>query len=205
MYEEKQRYFVLNKPQGIVSQFVSPHNVGLLGDLKFDFPEGTHALGRLDNDSEGLLILTTNKKMTRLLFGSSQKHKRSYLVLVKDVVSQSTLEKLRTGVTFQIAGNEAYTSSPCEVEIVSKPLEICDFAHDEREKYPHTWLLITLTEGKFHQVRKMVGTVHHRCLRLIRISIESLSLDGLQPGKVREMKEEEIFARLFHDGLDVSK
>ena len=62
------RYFILNKPFNMVSQFVSTHDVQLLGNLDFDFPPGTHAIGRLDNDSEGLLILTTNKKVTRLLF-----------------------------------------------------------------------------------------------------------------------------------------
>jgi 16S rRNA U516 pseudouridylate synthase RsuA-like enzyme len=62
------RYFIINKPYNMVSQFISSHNVRLLGDLDFDFPEGTHAIGRLDNHSEGLLLLTTNKKVTRLLF-----------------------------------------------------------------------------------------------------------------------------------------
>ena len=64
---EVHRYFIVNKPYNIVSQFVSSHRVGLLGDLAFDFPEGTHAIGRLDNNSEGLLLLTTNKKITKLL------------------------------------------------------------------------------------------------------------------------------------------
>jgi len=62
------RYFIIHKPRNMVSQFVSSHDVRLLGDLDFDFPEGTHAIGRLDKDSEGLLLLTTNKRITRLLF-----------------------------------------------------------------------------------------------------------------------------------------
>src|SRR4029079_17980396 len=98
MQQAAHRYFIIHKPYNMVSQFVSSHEVGLLGDLDFIFPEGTHAIGRLDNHSEGLLILTTNKKVTRLLFQGETAHKRTYLVQVKNVVSEETLEKLRTGI-----------------------------------------------------------------------------------------------------------
>ena len=91
MEESANRYFIGNKPYNMVSQFVSPHKVRLLGDLNFNFPEGTHAIGRLDNYSEGLLILTTNKKVTRLLFESDEPHKRTYLVQVEHLVSEDTL------------------------------------------------------------------------------------------------------------------
>ena len=87
------RYFIINKPYDMVSQFVSPDKVHLLGELDYDFPEGIHALGRLDNHSEGLLILTTNKKITRLLFESEQPHKRTYLVMVNKIMSQEALER----------------------------------------------------------------------------------------------------------------
>jgi 23S rRNA pseudouridine2457 synthase len=87
MSEPINRYFIINKPYNMVSQFVSPDDVGLLGDIAFDFPEGIHAIGRLDNLSEGLLILTTNRKVTKLLFQGEAPHKRTYLVRVKNVVS----------------------------------------------------------------------------------------------------------------------
>ena len=77
------RYFLVNKPLNMVSQFVSSHDVRLLTDLNFNFPEGTHAIGRLDQNSEGLLLLTTNKKITKLLFQGTVSHKRTYLVQVK--------------------------------------------------------------------------------------------------------------------------
>ena len=105
----------------MVSQFVSSHEVTLLGDLDFKFPEGTHAVGRLDNLSEGLLILTTNKKVTRLLFQGEKPHKRTYLVLVNYVVTDESLQQLRNGVSFQIRGGDNYVSEPCEVDIVSNP------------------------------------------------------------------------------------
>jgi 23S rRNA pseudouridine2457 synthase len=190
------RYFIINKPADMVSQFISTDKVHLLGDLDFDFPEGTHAIGRLDNDSEGLLLLTTNKKVTRLLFQGEKKHTRTYLVLVKNVVSEDTVKQLATGISIRVKGGEEYISSPCEASIVPDAQSIYPYASDTRETYPHTWLLLTLTEGKFHQVRKMVLAVRHRCLRLIRVSIENIVLGELKPGEVKELEEEAFFRML---------
>lgn len=182
----------------MVSQFISPDKVRLLGDLNFNFPEGTHAVGRLDNHSEGLLLLTTNKKITRLLFESEQPHKRTYLVKVRNVVSPETLEQLRTGVSIRVKGGEDYITTPCDVQIVTPPANLFPRAHDLRPELAHTWLLITLTEGKFHQVRKMTAAVKHHCYRLIRVSIEDIALGDMQPGEVREIAE-----RLFFDLLKI--
>ncbi|WP_299251688.1 pseudouridine synthase [uncultured Cytophaga sp.] len=190
------RYFIIHKPVDMVSQFISPDMVNLLGDLNFDFPEGTHAIGRLDNESEGLLILTTDKRVTRLLFQGEKKHNRTYLVLVKNVVSEETVKQLATGISIRVKGGENYISSPCKASIVTDVSSLYPYASDTREAYPHTWLLLTLTEGKFHQVRKMVLAVRHRCLRLIRVSIENILLGDLKPGEVKEL-EEDVFFRLL--------
>jgi len=183
----------------MVSQFVSSHPVTLLGDLDFRFPEGTHAVGRLDNHSEGLLILTTNKKVTNLLFQGKVPHKRTYLVKVKYTVSQESLALLRTGISIQVKGGGYYTTASCEAEIVERPENLFASVHETTEYIPHTWLKITLTEGKFHQVRKMVGALHHRCVRLIRQSIEDLELTDLPVGGVREIDETVFFRQL---GID---
>jgi 23S rRNA pseudouridine2457 synthase len=193
------RYFIINKPYNMVSQFISPDKVRLLGDLDYDFPEGTHAIGRLDNHSEGLLILTTNKRVTKLLFESEQPHKRTYLVMVRNVVSEETLEQLKTGVTIRIKGGVDYVTTPCAAEIVEKPVTVPPRAHPPKEFLPHSWLLVTLTEGKFHQVRKMMTAIHHHCVRLIRVSIEDLELGDLEPGGVREMEETRFFELLKID------
>ncbi len=193
------RYFVLHKPRGMVSQFISPDDVGLLGEIDFDFPEGTHAIGRLDKDSEGLLLLTTNKKVTKLLFQGAVPHTRDYLVLVKNYVSDETLVKLQTGVTFQTFGGADYNTGPCKVSIVEDPEIQYHVDLDLRKDIPHTWLLISLTEGKFHQVRKMVSAVHHRCKRLIRVAIEDIELGTLAPGKVLELDEATFFRKLKID------
>lgn len=184
----------------MVSQFVSSHNVRLLGDLDFEFPEGTHAIGRLDNNSEGLLILTTNKRVTRLLFESKTPHERTYLVMVKNIVTQETLEKLRNGVSIIISGGVEWVTTPCGAEIVQPPDYIKPREHHPvKEFLPHSWLTITLTEGKFHQVRKMVAAVGHQCARLIRLSIEDLEMGDLQPGGVKEIEETEFFRLLKID------
>lgn len=188
------RYFVINKPRGMVSQFISPHNVGLLGDLDFDFPPDTHAIGRLDLDSEGLLLLTTDKRVTRLLFLSEKPHLRSYLVMLQNEMTDETLQQLRDGIPIKIKNGESYIAKPVSIERIKDPEKLYPFAADHRSGYAHTWLLITLTEGKFRQVRKMVMAARHRCQRLIRLSISNLQLGDLKPGEVKEVSAE-FFAK----------
>ncbi len=199
MEEIKNRYFIINKPYKMVSQFISPDNVNLLGDIKFDWPEGTHAIGRLDNNSEGLLILTTNKRVTKLLFESDKPHKRTYVVHCERVMSTETLEKIKTGISIRIKGGGYYTTTACEAEIIEKPTYLQKRAHEFREDLPHTWIKLTLTEGKYHQIRKMVSEVRHHCKRLVRISIEDLELSDLEPGGVREIEEVDFFEKLKID------
>lgn len=193
---QSHRYFILNKPFNMVSQFVSSHKVVLLSNLDFVFPEGTHAIGRLDNHSEGLLLLTTNKKVTRLLFQSEVPHVRTYLVQVKNFVTEDSLQKLRNGVLISGKGGVDYLTLPCKVTIVQMPENLFSSGNVLREDVPSTWLLITLTEGKFHQVRKMVAAIHHRCKRLIRISIENIQVGDLMPGEVMEIGEKDFFEGL---------
>jgi len=191
------RYFLVNKPYNMVSQFVSSHDVRLLGDLAFDFPEGTHAIGRLDQNSEGLLLLTTNKKITKLLFQGPIPHKRRYLVQVKNLMSIDTANTLAAGIEISAKTGTSFKTTPCDVEIVAKPQNLFDIGVPLHENAITTWVVITLTEGKFHQVRKMVAAVHHKCVRLIRIAIEDLQLDNMQPGEVIEISEEQFFKNLY--------
>ncbi len=199
MSQTAHRYFILHKPFSMVSQFISTHRVGLLGDLNFNFPDGTHAIGRLDNDSEGLLLLTTNKKVTRLLFLSDTPHKRTYLVQINNTISGENLQRLRTGVSFKIKTGVNYTTAPCDVQLVEQPELYCTMEERLTAYPPFTWLLITITEGKYHQVRKMIGAIKHKCKRLIRISIEDLQLGNLPAGEVREVNETDFFNRLKID------
>jgi 23S rRNA pseudouridine2457 synthase len=167
-----------------------------LHDLKYPFPEDIHAIGRLDKDSEGLLLLTTNKKITRLLFQGEKPHKRTYLVKVQYAVSQESLAALRNGISIRIKGGGYYTTTPCEADIVPMPEGLFANPFESKDYVPYTWLRITLTEGKFRQIRKMVYAINHRCKRLIRVSIEQLELEQLQPGEVKEISEQDFFAQL---------
>ncbi len=198
MSEIPKRYFVLNKPTNMVSQFIGNEKARLLSDLDFDFPEGIHAIGRLDSASEGLLLLTTNKKVTKLLFKSKIPHKRTYLVKVRYDVTEETLQQLRTGVSIHIHGGIDWITSPCDAEIVTDVSQY-NIVDEKHEYSPYTWLLISLIEGKYHQVRKMVFALHHRCKRLIRVSIEDMTLGDLEPGKIKEVEETEFFNLLKID------
>jgi len=180
----------------MVSQFVSTHDVRMLCDLDFNFPEGTHAIGRLDNHSEGLLLLTTNKKITSLLFQGVLPHKRVYLVQVKNQVTEESLQQLRKGVCIRVKGGNDYITGSCDVRITDKPANLFSSGYELREGVANTWLYISLTEGKFHQVRKMVAAVSHQCKRLIRVAIEDIELGDLNPGEVMEMSEADFFRKL---------
>ncbi len=193
------RYFIVHKPFNMVSQFVSPDDVVLLGSLDFDFPEGIHAVGRLDNHSEGLLILTTDKRVTRLLFNTKVPHKRTYYVQVNHVLGEEHIKQLIDGVPIKVEGGEMYLAKAVHAELISCPPLFKRGLNEYEEKIPNSWLSITLTEGKFHQIRKMVAALHQRCRRLIRMSIEDLELGDLPPGQVKEFAAEEFFKLLKID------
>ena len=190
------RYFLLYKPVNMVSQFKSTDDVRLLGAIDFNFPEGTHAIGRLDKDSEGLLLLTTDKKVTRLLFQGKMPHKRTYLVQVKNVMTTATAAQLSSGIAISAPMGGEYMTTPCEVELVGKPDYIQEAEIPLHEKVKNSWVKITLTEGKFHQVRKMVAAVQHKCVRLIRLSIEGIDVSDILPGQVKEVTEEYFYQQL---------
>ncbi len=196
MSESQHRYFVLHKPANMVSQFISSHQVTLLGDIDFPFPEGIHAIGRLDNHSEGLLLLTTNKSITKKLFQGEVPHSRKYLVQVKNIVTDQVLEHLRQGVSIQVKGGAFYTTMPAQVELVEHPEKYVDLPGEVKPYQVSSWIMLTLVEGKFHQVRKMVYELGHKCIRLIRIAIEDIVLDDLPAGGVRELNEADFFRLL---------
>lgn len=188
------QYFKIYKPYKMVSQFVSSHDVNLLGEIDYTFPIGTHAIGRLDNYSEGLLLLTTDKKITKLLFQGSKPHTRTYVVQVNGKIQSESLIKLSEGVAFKIKKGDTYTSIPCEVSLTPS----IDDTRAEHEKIYHTssWIKIKITEGKYHQIRKMVRAVGHKCLRLIRTEIEDISLNEMKPGEVIKLRADDFYRLL---------
>jgi 23S rRNA pseudouridine2457 synthase len=190
------RYFIVYKPVNMVSQFVSTHQVNLLHQLNFVFPEGTHSIGRLDQNSEGLLLLTTNKKITKLLFQGPVPHNRTYLVQVKNLVSPDTINKLAEGIDISATDGKFFKTTPCLVTLMKSSPNLPAVEKPLHKNAENSWLEITLTEGRFHQVRKMVAAVHHKCIRLIRTSIEDITIGSMQPGEVIEFNENDFFRLL---------
>jgi 23S rRNA pseudouridine2457 synthase len=167
----------------MVSQFVSTHQVNLLHQLNFVFPEGTHAIGRLDQNSEGL-------------FQGPVPHNRTYLVQVKNVVSPDTINKLASGIEISATDGQIFKTTPCKVKLLDTPKNLAAVEKPLHKNAENSWLEIILTEGRFHQVRKMVAAVHHKCIRLIRTSIEDIHIGSMQPGEVIEFNENDFFRLL---------
>tara|TARA_R110001592_G_scaffold4657_2_gene26051 strand:- start:312 stop:878 length:567 start_codon:yes stop_codon:yes gene_type:complete len=182
------RHFILHKPYGTISQFVNPHKrkKKLLGEL-YDFPEGTMAIGRLDVNSEGLLLLTTDGKVSEYI--RSKKIDKEYYVQVDGNINQKEIETLKTGVEIGFDGKK-YTTKPCEASLISPPNfpNRTQKIRDERHG-PTSWISITINEGKFRQVRKMTAAVGFPTLRLIRVRIGSIFLNDLELGGVKQVNK----------------
>jgi len=186
------KHFILNKPYGYLSQFIYQlkRNKKLLGELH-DFPEGTMAIGRLDEDSEGLILLTTDGMMSELV--RSKKVDKEYYVQVDGIITQEAIDKIQNGVEIGFKGSK-YKTKPCNAFLVS---EVPNFEvrgkkiRDERHG-PTSWASITLNEGKFRQVRKMTSAVGFPTLRLVRVRIGNVYLNDLKSGEVIEMADSQI-------------
>jgi 23S rRNA pseudouridine2457 synthase len=186
------KHFILNKPYGYLSQFIYQlkRNKKLLGEL-YDFPKGTMAIGRLDEDSEGLILLTTDGMMSELV--RCKKVDKEYYVQVDGIITQEAIDKIQNGVEIGFKGSK-YKTKPCKASLIS---EVPNFGErgkkirDERHG-PTSWASITLTEGKFRQVRKMTSAVGFPTLRLIRIRIGNVYLNNLKSGEVNEIAASQI-------------
>jgi len=186
--EQAHRHFIIHKPFGFISQFVcNVKNKKLLGEL-FDFPENTMAIGRLDEDSEGLLLLTTNGGLSQLV--RSKKIEKEYHVQVDGIATQSQIDLLKKGVEIGIKGTK-YQTLPCHVYVLNPAPNFeprIKKIRDERHG-PTSWISITLTEGKFRQVRKMTAAVGLPTLRLFRVRIGNMHLHPLKPSEVQEVSQ----------------
>jgi 23S rRNA pseudouridine2457 synthase len=186
------RYFLIHKPHGYLSQFVYElkRKKKLLGEL-YDFPRGTMAIGRLDEDSEGLLLLTTDGKMSE--FVRSKKVDKEYYVQVDGVITAEAIEVLKNGVEIGFEGKK-YQTKKCDARIITETPSFGPRAkkiRDERHG-PTSWVSITVNEGKFRQVRKMTAAVGFPTLRLIRVRIGNIFLNDLKAAEVREVMSYEL-------------
>ena len=183
------RHFIIHKPFGYLSQFVNNQkirrNKKLLNELG-DFPEGTMSIGRLDEDSEGLLLLSTDGKVSAHI--TSRKIEKEYFVQVSGEISTDAVKQLQEGVEISLKGVK-YTTLPCKaLKLYLLPILAVQTkkVKDERHK-PTSWLSITIREGKFRQVRKMTAAVGHPTLRLVRVRIGNIHLNDLKAGEIIEV------------------
>ena len=179
------RYIAFHKPYGVVSQFSGDRET--LG--RFVPVKNVYPVGRLDHDSEGLLLLTDDGALQHRLSNPKFEHPRTYWVQVERIPGESELRRLREGVTIQ-----GYRTRPAQVHLLEKepalpprnpPIRF-------RKTVPTAWLEIVLCEGRNRQVRRMTAAVGHPTLRLVRVAIGDLQLEGIAPGEWRDLTPAEI-------------
>jgi 23S rRNA pseudouridine2457 synthase len=187
MNEKKLKYFVLHKPYGFLSQFTDKLYRKTLSHIK-NIPKEVYPIGRLDMDSEGLLLLSNDKLLVDYLLNPNNSHEKEYLAQVEGVPTEEEMNKFRKGLLI-----ENKITLPAKIEVVV-PRNIPERVPPIRIRMniPVCWLKIVITEGRNRQVRKMTAAIGHPTLRLIRTRIKNISLDELKTGEIRELTEIEI-------------
>jgi 23S rRNA pseudouridine2457 synthase len=186
-----QRYFIFYKPFRVLSQFSPEGEKETLAHYFAHLPKNIYPVGRLDYDSEGLLILTDDKQLTHQLLDPKFAHKRTYLVQVEGQIDEAAIKQLSEGVVINVEG-KLYKTKPA----IAKILEEAPLLPDRnppiryRKNIPTSWMSLTLTEGKNRQVRKMTAAVSFPTLRLVRYSIGKVTIAGLVSGAYREESEQ---------------
>lgn len=188
------KYILFYKPYGVLCQFTDNSSENKRPLLKDYIPiPGVYPVGRLDLDSEGLLLLTDNGQLQHRLSEPKFAHPRTYYVQVERIPDHTALDRLRNGVRIK-----NYLTRKAKVRLLSKepnlPPRIPPIR--DRKTVPTCWLEITLIEGRNRQVRRMTAAVGFPTLRLVRIAIgkdsQQISLKGLEPGQWRELTSKEI-------------
>ena len=191
------RYFLIYKPFGMLSQFSREGDHATLADLDFSFPKDIYPVGRLDADSEGLLLLTNDNYLKTKLLEPRNRHKRTYYVQVEGEITKEACHQLADGVKISING-KSYQTLPASASKLDEPaLPERNPPIRFRKNIPTSWVSVTLHEGKNRQVRRMTAAVGFPTLRLVRwaigkINLADFSAEGAKPGDVWEVTEKEV-------------
>ena len=191
-------YYVLFKPYGYLSQFTREQpDHKTLADLCPDLPKDVFPVGRLDKDSEGLLLLTSDSRVNHRLLNPAFQHERTYLAQVEGVPDEVAMHALQDGPAIKV-GKSRYKTLPCKATLLAEEPDVPERVPPirVRKTVPDSWIELTLIEGKNRQVRKMCAAVGYPVLRLMRAGIEDLKLDDMVPGELREISREEFLKRL---------
>lgn len=192
------RYFFLYKPFGMLSQFsAETENQVTLKNLDFNFPSDVYPVGRLDADSEGLLLLTNNGLLKHRLLNPKFAHYRTYYVQIEGCIDANAVNSLQNGVSIKVDAKQ-YNTMPAKVKIIEPPLNLPIRVPPirYRKNIPTSWIEIKLKEGKNRQVRKMTAVTGFPTLRLVRVAIENLQLSSFKPNHVYELTYEQILKQL---------
>ena len=189
-------YFIIYKPYLVLSQFTSENEQRNLSHF-FSVPKDVYAVGRLDYDSEGLLILTNDKALNHRLLNPKFEHEREYYVQVDGGITDEAIAQLQKGVTINIDGN-LYRTKHCKASRLNSAIVLPEREPPIRfrKEIPAPWISLILTEGKNRQVRKMTAKIGYPTLRLIRHRIVNIELGNLQPGEIIEMNEKMVYKKL---------
>ena len=177
---------LFNKPYGVLPQFTDKGTEGSPRPTLSQFVDvpGVYPAGRLDMDSEGLMLLTDDGRLQARISDPKYKMAKSYLVQVEGDVADDALVRLRRGVSLKDG-----LTLPCEAERIADPeLWPRDPPIRVRQSIPDSWIELTIREGRNRQVRRMTAAVGHPTLRLVRRAIGEWTLDGLAPGMWREVE-----------------
>lgn len=197
MSKKKSRYFLIYKPFGMMSQFSKEGDKLTLADLNFTFPKDIYPVGRLDADSEGLLLLSNDKALNQQFLHPKNAHQRTYWAQVEGIPTDEALSQLKKGVTIRVNKKDHHTL-PAKASLLPNP----DVPPRTppirfRKSVPDSWIALTLTEGKNRQVRKMTAAVGHPTLRLIRYQMGEVTIGNLEPGGVIELSQHVIHKKLL--------
>ncbi|MDE5074361.1 MAG: pseudouridine synthase [Trichodesmium sp. St2_bin6] len=194
------RYILFNKPYNVLSQFTNNRNVNHRSSTLKEYisVDSVYPVGRLDQDSEGVLLLTNHGQLQHRLSEPKFAHPRTYWVQVERIPDTIALKQLQEGVTIK-----NYQTRPAKVKLLSnEPLLPSRYPPIRfRKTVPTAWLEITLTEGRNRQVRRMTAAVGFPTLRLVRIAIANLRLEELKPGEWRDLNSSEIQSLKNYLGL----
>ena len=181
------KYFAINKPYGVLSQFTGEAGKKTLADV-YKFPKNVYPIGRLDKDSEGLLLLTDDKSLTEYLLNPKNMHEREYYAEVEGIPTEKELKKLESGVII-----EGKMTLPAKAKMLDNvKIEARETPIRFRKYIPDCWISLTLIEGRNRQVRKMTASIMHPTLRLIRVRIKNILLGKMKPGEVRILSNTEV-------------
>lgn len=187
------QYFLFYKPYNVLSQFTTQDDKKTLADYFINVSKDIYPIGRLDYDSEGMLVLTNDKSLTDILLNPKNQHTKTYFVQLEGSVTKDDLSTLLKGVVINVKGKQ-FNVKATNVNLIKEPLFLPERTPPirYRKDIPTSWASIEVNEGKNRQIRKMTAAIGFPTLRLVRFSIGKLNIENFQNGEIRQIEKNEL-------------